>query len=334
MTARSTQMSQIATSLAGTAAHELGHSLGLSHHDAYSHPSIIPVRTRRPAACRTPASWRPARPDIIETEREVIRSHGIWSKAKFDITGGAVGKIGGDAPQDGHHAHPARHDRRGRAGVGRRTLHRHRPCPSPCPRGKARECSSASSPATPTTPTARRRPITPWMSTSGGSASPAPAGSPPKSSAPRASAPAGTTPRWSCSIRPASPIFAVDNIHYDDDTYNTGTFQQTDPLLLNIPVTSPGFYYLRVTNPVPMEVGPTDAYWLLAGWQAVRSPSRAPSRRCSPSAHSPCCAADERARRRDNDDWRRHRLPRFENRSFAGAFQRREARQATLVPET
>ena len=69
-----------------------------------------------------------------------------------------------------------------------------------------------------------------------------------------------------------SPIFGVDNIHYDDDTYNTGTFQQPDPLLLNIPVPGPGFYYLRITNPVPGEVGPTDAYWLLAGWQAVPEP--------------------------------------------------------------
>jgi hypothetical protein len=68
------------------------------------------------------------------------------------------------------------------------------------------------------------------------------------------------------------PIFGVDNVHYDDDTYSAGTLQQTDPLLLNIPVPGPGFYYIRLTNPAPMEVGTLDAYWLLAGWQAVAVP--------------------------------------------------------------
>ncbi len=39
-TARSTQIAQLSAALAGTAAHELGHNLGLRHHDAYGYTSM------------------------------------------------------------------------------------------------------------------------------------------------------------------------------------------------------------------------------------------------------------------------------------------------------
>lgn len=68
-------------------------------------------------------------------------------------------------------------------------------------------------------------------------------------------------------------LFSVDNLHYDDDTFNAATFRQFDPAMINIPIAGPGFYFLKVSPTVFADVGLSDGYWLMAGFQPVPEPA-------------------------------------------------------------
>ncbi len=287
LTDRGTQMSQIATSLAGTAAHELGHTLGLSHHDAYSHPSIVPATYASTGGVQNLHTMATDDTGIIETEREVIRSHSQWARAKFDIAGGADGEIdGGTGPH-------------------------HKMVSTPIVLDTTEELPGVD--AGPSVGSAM--PITMATGESSGMLLGFVAGNADDTNG--APPPDHTTDvdTWRIGVPSAgfitaeifsserfdtggyntklelldafgAVIFANDNVHYLDDKFNdvADPLRQTDPFLLNVPVPGPGFYFLRVVPVVPMEVGVTDGYWLLAGFQAVPEPSAAAIVLCAVAA--------------------------------------------------
>jgi hypothetical protein len=86
---RATQMSQIATALAGTGAHELGHTFGLMHQHAYSDPSITPATYGATGGAQNAYMMATGPTGLDEAEREVIRGFSPWEKAMFDVAGGA-----------------------------------------------------------------------------------------------------------------------------------------------------------------------------------------------------------------------------------------------------
>lgn len=270
MTDRATQMAQIATSLAGTAAHELGHTLGLSHHDAYSHPSVVPATYGSTAGVQNTHTMATDDTGLDEPGREVTRSMSRWSKAKLDVAGGAIGAIAGD-----HQKLVA----------------------TPIPLDTSEE-----SPGIDAGPMiASAKPIAMSTGSSSGMLLGFVSGNPDDTNGAPPPDHTADVDTWRIGIpgpgfitaeifgtnrfgsfgyntalelldSSGSLIYSNDNVLYDGDTYNTGTLRQTDPLLLNIPVFAPGFYYIRITNPVPIEVGTSDAYWLLAGFAPVPEP--------------------------------------------------------------
>jgi len=83
---RDTQIDEFSRSLAGVAAHELGHSFGLLHHHTYSDPRITPANYGNTNGAQS--SYVMAR-GLTELEIQTIRMFSPFSKVMLDITGGA-----------------------------------------------------------------------------------------------------------------------------------------------------------------------------------------------------------------------------------------------------
>ena len=77
---RSSQIAEISTSLAGTAAHELGHSLGLRHHNAYGTPGITPANYSNTGGLQNVYIMATGNTGLNETERETPRTFSPWSR--------------------------------------------------------------------------------------------------------------------------------------------------------------------------------------------------------------------------------------------------------------
>lgn len=92
---RPTQIAQISTALAGTGAHELGHTFGLMHHHAYSDPSITPPTYGATAGAQNKYIIATGETGLTETGREVLRSFSPWEKAMLDMAGGATAAFPG-----------------------------------------------------------------------------------------------------------------------------------------------------------------------------------------------------------------------------------------------
>ncbi|MDZ4819299.1 MAG: hypothetical protein SGJ20_10035 [Planctomycetota bacterium] len=265
---RPMQLGQISTALAGTGAHELGHTFGLDHHDAYSHPSISPPTYAATGGVQNIYTMATGSTGLSETERETPRTLAPWSKAKLDLTGGAVGHIGGT-----HLKMVA----------------------SPIPLDVSEEGLGVDAGDT----IATAKPMTMSMGSTSGMLLGFVAGTPDGASPPIAAMDADM---WKIGIPSAGwlsaeifsverfgmfgydtklelfdsgglPMFTVDDLLYDDDTFNAADFRQTDPAMLNIPIASPGFYYLKVSPTVFADVGMSDGYWLMAGFQPIPEPS-------------------------------------------------------------
>ena len=278
---RSAQLSQIATALAGTGAHELGHSLGLAHHSAYSDPSITPATYSATGGVQNTHIMATGSPGFLtglsETERETPRTFSTWSKAMFDIAGGAVGKIGGD-----HQSLVT----------------------SPIALDTTEEMAGVD--AGDTFATAMPMALSAGE-TSGmllGFVAGNPDGPPPP---PIPGSFVVDADMWKLSL--PSPghltaevfsderfgsfgyntmlelfdptgtfIIANDNVHFLDDKFNdpADPMEQLDPLLLNIPILVAGDYFLKLTPTMPgPDVGMFDGYWLLAGFEPVPEPQTA-----------------------------------------------------------
>lgn len=86
---RATQIAEFSTVLAGTAAHELGHSFGLMHHHVYSHPNISPQNYRNTRGVQNEYLMATSSTGIRESQREAIRELSPFSRVMLDIAGGS-----------------------------------------------------------------------------------------------------------------------------------------------------------------------------------------------------------------------------------------------------
>jgi len=265
---RPMQLGQIATALAGTGAHELGHTFGLDHHDAYSHPSIHPATYASTGGVQNLYTMATGETGLSETGREMLRTLSPWSKAKLDITGGAIGHIGGD---------------------------HQKLVTSPIPLDVSEEAPGVDAGST----IATAKSMSMSMGSTSGMLIGFVAGTPDGATPPMAMMDADM---WKIGIPSPGllsaevfsverfgtfgyntklelfdsgglPMFGVDDLHYVGDTFNSGTFRQTDPAMINIPIFSPGFYYLKVSPTVFADVGALDGYWLVAGFLPIPEPT-------------------------------------------------------------
>lgn len=269
-TGRPMQIGQITTALGGTGAHELGHTLGLDHQDAYSHPSITPSTYAATGGVQNIYTMATGETGLSETERETPRTLAPWSKAKFDIAGGAAGHIGGanqklvttpillDVTEEG-------------AGVDAgSTLATAMPMTfsGGSSSGMLMGFVAGTSDAGVAPPTPFDMDTDMWRIGIPG---------PGRLSAEVFSVERfgsfGYNTKLELFDLGGALLFSVDNLHYDDDTFNAATFRQTDPAMINIPLSSPGFYFLKVSPTVFSDVGMADGYWLMAGFQPVPEPA-------------------------------------------------------------
>ncbi len=76
---RSTQILEVSTSLAGTAAHELGHSFGMLHNAAFGDPGITPANYANTSGIQNTHIMATGSTGLNEVERETLRTFSQWS---------------------------------------------------------------------------------------------------------------------------------------------------------------------------------------------------------------------------------------------------------------
>jgi len=86
---RANMVSEISLALAGTAAHELGHSLGLLHHHAYSNAGITPANYAATGGLQNNHIMATGSTGLTEAGRETLRTFSPFERVMFDISGGA-----------------------------------------------------------------------------------------------------------------------------------------------------------------------------------------------------------------------------------------------------
>lgn len=272
---RALQMSQLSTALAGTGAHELGHTFGLNHHHSYSDPSIIPT-TLSPLAygptggVQNSNIMATASTGIEETEREVLRAFSPWEMAMLDFAGGATA------------AYPVGYDHQSVVS-------------SPVELFLAEGGTTPPfiPPDVPAIPALA--PVVPFTpgETSGMLLAMLAADMDAPGDADMykffVPTPSLLTAEVFSDNRFASPfdfdtllalldaggamITANDDVLHEGDAFNAVTFQQDDSFLLNIPL-MPGMYHLLVhSSPAPsIPFGVGDAYWLAIGLSPIPEP--------------------------------------------------------------
>ncbi len=77
---RNTQIAELSMALAGTGLHELGHSFGLRHHDAYGDTRITPNRYADTQGIQNQHLMGTGPTGITEQQREQSRSYSQWSQ--------------------------------------------------------------------------------------------------------------------------------------------------------------------------------------------------------------------------------------------------------------
>jgi len=263
-TSRPTQLAQLSTALAGTGAHELGHTFGLLHHHAYSDPGIVPATYGATGGLQNKYVLATGETGLTETGREALRSFSPWEKAMLDMAGGATA------------AYP--------------TSDNQKLVTTPVPIFLM-EDGPFDAGATPGT----SLPISLTTGETSGMKLALVAGDldgtpgdmdrykffvtePSLLTAEifsdnRFAAPFDMDSVLVLTDAAGVPITSNDDVLYDGDVFGAVTFQQDDSFLLNIPV-MPGMYHLLVhaspTSSIPP--GVADAYWLAVGVAAIPEP--------------------------------------------------------------
>lgn len=80
----SRRIEELSTALAGTTAHEVGHSLGLRHHDSYGDPAITPANYANTLGVQNTHIMATGDTGINEAQRETPRVFSAWSKLKLE----------------------------------------------------------------------------------------------------------------------------------------------------------------------------------------------------------------------------------------------------------
>lgn len=88
--ARSQQLLEIGRVLGGTAAHELAHSLGIQHYQAYGNPGITPANYANTGGLQNQHIIATGPSGLSETGRETLRTFNRFERAVLDITGGTI----------------------------------------------------------------------------------------------------------------------------------------------------------------------------------------------------------------------------------------------------
>ena len=81
---RAKQIDEISVSLAGTTAHELGHSLGMRHHASYGTAGITPANYSNTGGLQNSHILATGKTGINETERETVRTFSRWSRLSME----------------------------------------------------------------------------------------------------------------------------------------------------------------------------------------------------------------------------------------------------------
>ncbi len=87
-TNRANQIEQISVAISGTAAHELGHTMGLHHHHAYGTAAINPSNYANTGGAQNAHYLATGATGINESERESVRTLSQWSKLLLETPGG------------------------------------------------------------------------------------------------------------------------------------------------------------------------------------------------------------------------------------------------------
>ena len=82
---RATQITEISMSLAGTSAHELGHSLGLRHQTAYGTAGITPSTYSNTGGLQNSHMIATGSTGLSELERETARTFSRWSRLSMEV---------------------------------------------------------------------------------------------------------------------------------------------------------------------------------------------------------------------------------------------------------
>jgi len=253
---RATQISQIATALAGTGGHEAAHSLGLLHHHAYGVPEIEPGKFSDTMDIQDAHVIGTGSTGLTEVDREVERTFSQWSRALFDITGGAAGAFGGGFDHESMVTAPVLLDTTSEEG--------------------APDAGTTLATATPITFTPGETSGLPLKFLAGdldGSGADVDwfsftAPGPGRVIAEifsdnRFAGPFDFDAELMLLDSTGTPLFANDDVFYDGNVFDSGTFRQDDPFLLNAPIPSAGTFIISVGASISAEDG--DAYWLLVG---------------------------------------------------------------------
>ncbi len=261
--ARSQQITEISAGLAGTAAHELGHSVGLLHHHAYSDERITPDNYANTMGFQNDHVIATGSTGLDELGRETLRDFSPFEQVMLDISGGAATTFFGQ-DNDSLVMNPVISDRFDRNGgdAGATIGTAHTLAQSV---GETSGLDIAFAEADLDAASGDVDVFRLDFASAG------------RLSAHFYSSSLlfGSGAEFDGQIEllnnAGTVLASNDDVRYDSDVYNSGTLRTTDSFLNNIEITSAGDYYVRVSGVGGEELDSN--YWLISAFSAVPEPS-------------------------------------------------------------
>ncbi len=263
---RTDQINEISTGLAGTASHELGHSFGLRHHQAYSDPGITPANYNSTGGLQNQYIIATGSTGLSEAGRETERTFSPWEKLILETTGPTIFSDGiSPVPGTSLVADPLTNYMDHESGDAGNT------------EGSAQDLGSLISMAISGYDAAVARgslsddsDVDVFSFTVGAAGT--------------LSAEIWSDQRWSNDFDslltlsgPGGVLASNNDVYYSGNTYDGGTFRTYDSYLLNISLPSAGTYYLSVASNGNLAGAAGGTYDLLVGVTQEDSNVPAPS---------------------------------------------------------